>query len=52
MSKSAKFGWFIASQKIAGTDVSMLICSSTIARRNACTSKAGMIDRRAAELRS
>ena len=39
---SAKFGWLIASQKIAGTDVRMLICSSTIACRNACTSNAGM----------
>ena len=39
---SGKSGWFMASQKIAGTDVRMLICSSPIAWRKACTSKAGI----------
>jgi hypothetical protein len=43
MSKSAKFGWFIASQKTAGTEVSTLMRSSAVARRKACTSNAGMI---------
>src|SRR3954452_12143324 len=42
-SKSAKLGWLMASQMIAGTDVMRLMRSSTTARRNACTSKAVMM---------
>ena len=43
MSKSSKFGWFMASQKMAGTEVSTLMRSSSTACRKDWTSNAGMI---------
>lgn len=49
LSKSKKYGWFIASQQIAGTEVSRLMLSSTVAPKECLRLERRQDDRRPTE---